>query len=214
MWPLCALSSIFRIIFFLWTSGFCYSFSPLFSLDYLSIIIRLNTVMFIIFRLIPIDNCHAIFINVTPANQPSAVTPRPKRVVSLWRHKPQKSWYFVSMDVVGFQLSSLLSTEWQVCESGGVIARKMLEVCMQTYNLCSTTVTGIPMKVRVCASVWTSHCDWTRSCEWFSGGTTRRSVGELRRWTASPCRSTRRPLHLRWRQLPHLIIILSPWQHD
>ena len=51
------------------------------------------------------------------------------------------------------QVNALLSSELRLTQSGGHVAKKLLEVCTQLYHLCSTTVTGIPMKVQY---VW--HC--------------------------------------------------------
>lgn len=46
-----------------------------------------------------------------------------------------------------FQLSPYLASEVHNSQSGRFIATKLVELAMSHFNLSSTTVTGIPMKV-------------------------------------------------------------------
>ena len=57
------------------------------------------------------------------------------------------------------QISPLMTSEVYVSQSGHYIANRMVELCAKHYNLSSTCITGIPMKV----NVFFIHCLCTKS---------------------------------------------------
>lgn len=73
--------------------------------------------------LMPIDHCELVLLDVVPVGQMNSCS----------HTKPK-------------QLSSFLSSEIHVSQSGKFVASKMVELVMTHFKLASTTVTGIPMK--------------------------------------------------------------------
>ncbi|XP_074646913.1 integrator complex subunit 13-like [Tubulanus polymorphus] len=74
-------------------------------------------------NLMPIHHCEFHLIHVTPFGTESAVSSRGQ-----------------------LELSTCLSSEVHVSQSGKYIAAKMLQLAQKHFSLASTTVTGIPMK--------------------------------------------------------------------
>ncbi|XP_076469020.1 integrator complex subunit 13-like [Babylonia areolata] len=72
---------------------------------------------------IPINHVEVIFIHITPVKEPPYISERPKR-----------------------EVSSEVTCELHVTQSGTHLYYKMIELVQKHYDLASTTVTGIPMK--------------------------------------------------------------------
>lgn len=74
-------------------------------------------------NLMPITHCELILVHVIPVGGASLVAHHPSH-----------------------DLSSLLSAELHITQSGHFVAQKVVELAITHYDLTSTTVTGIPMK--------------------------------------------------------------------
>ncbi|KAL3853647.1 hypothetical protein ACJMK2_017177 [Sinanodonta woodiana] len=81
-----------------------------------------SVTIFNIFRL-PITCCELVLIHVVPVGDVAKISERAKH-----------------------EVSSNLMSEVHVSQSGKLLYNKMIQLCMEHYNLASTTVTGIPMK--------------------------------------------------------------------
>ena len=78
----------------------------------------------IFFSLLPITQLELVLIHIVPVEYEIKVTSR-----------------------TNHEVSSLLSCEVHATESGHSQYNKLIQLVYQHYNLTSTTVTGIPMKV-------------------------------------------------------------------
>lgn len=90
-----------------------------------NVLLQQNTVAMAQKKILPIDHCHLVIINMVPMNKETLVTNRAKK-----------------------DLSPCLSTEIHTT-SAPEISNKLTHLIMSHYDLASTTVTGIPMKVCV-----------------------------------------------------------------
>lgn len=88
-----------------------------------NVLMQQNTLAMTQKKLLAIDHCHLVIINMVPMNIESLVTNRIK-----------------------MELSPCLSTEIHTT-SAPEISNKLTHLIMSHYDLASTTVTGIPMKV-------------------------------------------------------------------
>uniref|UniRef100_T1P9Y3 Protein asunder n=1 Tax=Musca domestica TaxID=7370 RepID=T1P9Y3_MUSDO len=87
-----------------------------------NVLLQQNTVAMAQKKILPIDHCHLVIINMVPMNKETLVTNRAKK-----------------------DLSPCLSTEIHTT-SAPEISNKLTHLIMSHYDLASTTVTGIPMK--------------------------------------------------------------------
>lgn len=90
-----------------------------------NVLMQQNTLAMSQKKLLPIDNCHLVIINMVPMGIETLVTNRAK-----------------------MELSPCLSSEIHTT-CAPEISNKLTHLIMSHYDLASTTVTGIPMKVKV-----------------------------------------------------------------
>lgn len=112
------------------------------------------------FSLMAIQQCELVLIHIYPQGEDTLVTDRPKKEVNLCHpvrraHRSLLTRVFLRLSS---QISPLLTSEVHSVRAGRHLATKLNILVQQHFDLGSTTITNIPMKVK-----WLQlfSCLWT-----------------------------------------------------
>lgn len=117
----------------------------------------LSDFLFIVFlRLMAIQQCELVLVHIYPQGEDTLVSDRPKKEVgdmthlafSLKNTTPHLKALLLFLPLLPSQISPLLTSEVHSVRAGRHLATKLNILVQQHFDLASTTITNIPMKVR------------------------------------------------------------------
>lgn len=106
------------------------------------------------FSLMAIQQCELVLIHIYPQGEDTLVTDRAKKEVTLFhpvRHSEgigHQSLLTCIFFRISSQISPLLTSEVHSVRAGRHLATKLNILVQQHFDLASTTITNIPMKVK------------------------------------------------------------------